>query len=171
MGSLQSSRGFATASKRKMIDKREIGEIRDDLRQWKRTLRVGKNKKNVERLEKVSDMKLSLEEITHVVDDDHMWAKFDKKLRHGVSVSDNELKLAMCSLMVTIKLKSMLRPGAVCNCTIEEYRADTVSDEVTVVKVKKHKTGKYGSANGWGTRNTSKAVLQVCKTTPGAARM
>ena len=45
----------------------------------------------------------------------------------------------MASVMISLKLKIMQRPAAVCNCTIEEYRRATVQDDVTIIKVKDHK--------------------------------
>ncbi len=56
------------------------------------------------------------------------------------------MKLAMASIMLTVKFKSMQHPGAVVNCTLKEYNSSTIVDGVKVIRVKEHTTGKHGSA-------------------------
>lgn len=49
-------------------------------------------------------------------------------------------------VMVSVKLKSFSRPGAIANCTVDEYHRSVICEGSTVIKVYDHKTGKQGTA-------------------------
>jgi hypothetical protein len=126
-----------------------ISSIEGDIHQWKKTLRGKKQKLVVHRLEKASEMEMGLDTITNVVDSEQLWVSFSNtidKTKHREDVSYKDLKLAMSSVMLCVKLKSMQRPGAVCNCTIEEYRAAKFTNGTYIIKVKEHKTSQQGTA-------------------------
>ncbi len=119
------------------------------LKDWKKFLRRERNKKTIQRLEKLSDQKLDIEEINRVLDNSEMWEKYNRivrRVKKGREVTDDELKFAMASLLISVKLSSMQRPGAVTNCTMEEYSNAIVEQKVTIIKVMNHKTGALGSA-------------------------
>ena len=129
--------------------KNKIIETENEISQWKKTLRVGKKALQVQRLERASEMDLSLEEITAVVDNQDMWLKYIQvvdRARKDEHVPDEDLKLAMGIVMIAVKLKSYSRPSTVANCTVNEYRNATICEGSTVIKVYKHKTGKQGTA-------------------------
>ncbi len=58
----------------------------------------------------------------------------------------DEAKFVMAVIMVSVKLTSMQRPGAVTNCLIEEYTDAIIQRGVQIIKVANHKTGAYGTA-------------------------
>lgn len=129
--------------------KKEIEEIEIHLSKWKSVYRNEKQKLIVHRLEKMAELDLSLDAITQVVDNPEMWVKFEQTindLKHGLAVTDETLKSAMGSVMISIVLKSYQRPGAVCNCTIKEYQAAQVTDGILIIRVKEHKTDTHGTA-------------------------
>ena len=126
-----------------------ISGIQSDVNRWKKTLRGEKQKLVVQRLEKTSDMELTLESITSVVDCEELWVSFSNtidRIKRREEVTNTDLKLAMSCVMLCVKLKSMQKPGAVCNCTIEEYRAVRFTNGAYVIKVKEHKTSQLGTA-------------------------
>ena len=127
----------------------KIRESEEDIEQWKKTLRGEKQVLQAKRMEEASEMDMSLEDITAVVDSPEMWARFSDtvaRIKDGEEVPENDLKLAMTSVMLAIKLKSFQRPGAVMNCTVNEYRNATKSGDTTIIKVYNHKTQKQGPA-------------------------
>ena len=120
-----------------------------DIATWKKTLRQEKNALNVERLEKASELDADMSTISNIVDNQDMWVQFSNtvdQIRDDEDVPETDLKLAMGIVMISIKLKSLQRPGAVMNCTMEEYHSAVAYDNVTVIKVREHKTSKQGSA-------------------------
>ena len=130
--------------------KSTIHETEVYMQQWKRTLRSQKVSLQIQRIEMTSEMNLSMDQITKVVDNPEMWARYDKtirQLKRNKKVAEIELKIALAAIMISIMLKSSQRPGAVTNCTVDEYRnATTTSDGTTVIKVFNHKTGQQGTA-------------------------
>ena len=127
----------------------QIRESEEDIEQWKKTLRGEKQSLQARRMEEASEMDMSLEDVTAVVDNPEMWARFSEtvtRVRSGEEVPENDLKLAMGSVMLAIKLKSFQRPGAVMNCTINEYRNAVKTDGTLIIKVYNHKTQKTGPA-------------------------
>ena len=127
----------------------EIRESEEDIEQWKKTLRGEKKMLQARRMEEASEMDMSLQAITEVVDNPEMWARFSDtvtRIKNGDVVSENDLKLAMGSVMLAVKLKSFQRPGAVINCTVNEYRNAIKSGDTTIIKVYNHKTQKQGPA-------------------------
>ena len=89
---------------------------------------------------------LSLDTISEVLDDKRMWEKFNGKQESTL----HDLKIAM------------QQPGVVCNCTIAEYRAATVCGDVLVIKVARHKTGRYGSAKLTTNGQLTKRYVMLC---------
>ncbi len=130
----------------------QIKETEGEIYDWKKTLRRQKQALNVRRLEKTSEMDLNMGEITEVVDNPTMWAKFSDivtRAKNGRDVPENDLKLAMGIMAAAVKLKSYQRPSAIINCTVEEYERAKCPDDMgtTVIKVYNHKTGSQGPAN------------------------
>ncbi len=85
----------------------------EGLAEWKRTLRGEKGRKTAHRVEETSNKKLDLVEISKVIDNDKMWNKFDrtiKKFRSGNEVPEKDLKLAMASVMLTVKIQEHAAP-------------------------------------------------------------
>jgi hypothetical protein len=134
----------------KRITTEMIQDTELHIQQWKRTLRSQKSSLQVKRIEEVSEMNLSMDQITQVVDNQEMWGRYDKTMKRfkkHQEVTESEQKIALATIMTCIMLKSSQRPGAVTNCTIAEYRAaTTTSDGTTVIKVFNHKTGQQGTA-------------------------
>ena len=131
--------------------KEKIDDMEVHIQRWKQVLRKEKNIKQIDRMENLSEnSNLSLDVITNVVDNKSMWDKFEETvdaLKRGRKVSDNSLKAAMGVVMVSVVLKSYQRPGAVCNCTVEEYKGAKTIEGISIIKVKDHKTSsKYGTA-------------------------
>ena len=127
----------------------DIRETEEDIEQWKKSLRSEKKQLQVRRMEEASEMDMSLEAITEVVDSPQMWARFSDtvtRIKNGEEVPENDLKLAMGSVMLAIKLKSFQRPSSVINCTVNEYRNAIKSGDTTIIKVYNHKTQKQGPA-------------------------
>ena len=127
----------------------KIQETESDIQDWKKTLRSAKRSLQIKRMEETSEMNMNLEEITAVVDNPRMWTKFSdvvSRAKHRENVAESELKLAMGIVMLTVKLKSFQRPGAVTNCTIREYRNAEKCGDTTVINVYNHKTGNQGAA-------------------------
>ncbi len=128
----------------------KVAKIEFHIPEWKKVLRVAKQELNTTRLEKLSEEDLDMSIITDVVDNPQMWNTFYsviERIEQGEDVSDEELKVAMGSVLITLVLKNYQRPGAVCNCTVQEYLASrTVNEDACVIKVANHKTSKYGIA-------------------------
>lgn len=129
----------------------QVAKIEIHVSKWKRVLRTEKQELNIARLEKTSEEDLDMSIITNVVDNPQMWSTFDsivEKIQEGEDISDDELKLAMGSVMITLVLKNYQRPGAVSNCTIQEYQdSKIVNDDAFVIRVASHKTSsKFGAA-------------------------
>ena len=119
------------------------------IERWKKTLRTEKNALQVRRREDASEMDMNMETISEVVDNPNMWSTFSdivEEARYGQEVPEKDLKLVMGIVMVAVMLKSYQRPGAVKNCTIAEYMARAKHDDVTIIKVREHKTGSQGAA-------------------------
>ena len=127
----------------------QVADIEFHIDRWKKVLRGEKKKLRASRLERVSDLNLDMSTITDVVDNPNLWNRFDatiEALQRGEDMTDTDLKLAMGSVTIALVLKSYQRPGAVCNCTVEEYRSAMLQDDVWVIKVQDHKTAMYGTA-------------------------
>ena len=120
---------------------------------WKRTIRVQRRKKAEARIEDLSATPLSLDEVSAVVECERMWADLQQtveKLETGENVSEVAINRSTISVAGLLMYKSWVRPGAVCNCTLEEYEQVKVvkekGEDVFVIRVKEHKTGIAGSA-------------------------
>ena len=103
----------------------------------------------MKRLEDLSEQDLSLDEITAVVDNSDLWLKFSENVdlaKHREPVSDEDLKLVMVIVMISVTLVSYSRPSAIANCTVDEYRNAVTCEGSTIIKVHSHKTGSKGSA-------------------------
>lgn len=137
--------------KRKCNDtwNKEMAEAEVEIVGWKKTLRKEKNALNMMRLEKTSELEVDLNIISDIVDNQEMWLQFSNtvdRVRLGEDVPESELKLAMSIVLVSVKLKSLQRPGAVVNCTMDEYNNATTYDDIMVIKVLDHKTKNSGTA-------------------------
>lgn len=95
-------------------------------------------------------MHLDMKMITDVVDSPQMGKTFNsvvKRIQEREDIPDAKLKLAMGIVLVTLVLKNYQCPGAMCNCTVQQYQLAMTVDDTTVIKVADHKTAKmYGSA-------------------------
>ena len=127
----------------------QIGNVELHIGKWKKVLRAEKQQLQATRIEKLADQDIDLKAITDVVDNPRVWSRFDsviEALQKGEGLSDVELKVAMGTVAITLVLESYQRPGAVCNCTIEEYRNAVICDDIWVIRVHDHKTSKHGTA-------------------------
>ncbi len=94
------------------IDEDSASKILRSIVKWKTLLRGEKTRRNVERLEKMSDEPLKMKSISDVVDDSVMWKKFERALaraRDGRSLSNGEIRVVTGFLALVIKLKSYQR--------------------------------------------------------------
>lgn len=81
---------------------RRAMHIRESLKAWKATLRKKKTQKRAQRLEDLSATRLSVVELTKVVECKEMWADFYECLRKaetGRGVSDGESRSALQPLL------------------------------------------------------------------------
>ena len=121
----------------------------ETLKRWRSTLRKQKALTRAIRLETLSDEKLSLDEITAMIESENIWDTFVSTLSHDQPTAAM-LREATVVIAALILYKSWQRPGAVQNCTLDEYnKKETVQIDdnlVTVIRVMQHKTGQSGSA-------------------------
>lgn len=90
-----------------------------------------------------------MDEINEVLDNEEMWSRFDnttRKARKKRFVSSDDVKFAKNALLIALKFTSMQRPGAVLNCTMDEFRRSENRDGVNIIKVSDHKTSALGTA-------------------------
>ena len=121
---------------------------------WKASLRKGKRKVRAKRIEEASNDSLSLDEVNQLVECSQMWEEFDNISRQcrrgGDGISDYELDLCSIVVATNILYKSWQRPGAICNVTLDEFKAAkmVVKDGkvVFIISVAEHKTGREGHA-------------------------
>ncbi len=65
-----------------------------------------------------------------------MWSSYNiRKAKKGKNITMDEAKFIMSVIMITVKLSSMQRPGAVTNCLINEYKEAIIERGVKVIKV------------------------------------
>ena len=104
-----------------------------------------------DRLERLSTHDLSLDDLKPFHECTRLWEDFSRLKRNiisGLKLSDKDLN--MCTAMVAVRMlyQSFQQPGAVANCTLEEFlqRKELVDDgkKCVVISVKEHKTGIYG---------------------------
>lgn len=101
------------------------------------------------KLDKLSDMNLSLEQVTEVVENEMMWKKFEEVTRMAErkeEVSGKDLKFAMGAVYLTLQFTNYSRPGAISNCTVDNYLERETVDGKQVIAVAEHKTGEKGTA-------------------------
>ena len=104
-----------------------------------------------DRLEKLSASNLSLSELKAFFECKKMWQDFSrakKLLIAGITLEDKELNVCTTMLAIRILYQSFQRPGAIINCTLQEYRERKELEEggkkCIVISVKEHKTGVSG---------------------------
>ena len=128
----------------------KLEAVTESLKKWKYTLRKEKKKLANKRIEALSDNKLDLEIIQRFINDYSMWNRFDDIIERAkkvnVEISDDEKKFCLGAVVVTTLYESWQRPGAVSNCTLEEFQNGSDVDGVLIVLVTEHKTGVGGSA-------------------------
>lgn len=87
---------------------------------------TGEEESNSQKKE-LSDSKLSLDDVTAVVDNKEMWARFDavvRRVRSGEEeVPGKDLKCAMAAVYMGLLYTNYSRPGAISNCTVDNYVA------------------------------------------------
>ena len=127
----------------------KITTVTEYLARWKYTLRKEKRKLAHERLETLSESKLDISIIKDFIDNTSMWERYDniiKKSKHQRNITEEESKFCVSVLVVTTLYESWQRPGAVRNCTMAQFKAGVLVDDVFVVCVSDHKTGVGGTA-------------------------
>ena len=62
-----------TERKNIVINREQLENAKDGLQCWKKILRKEKNEKDVERIEELSERKLSFDVISNIVDNEQMW--------------------------------------------------------------------------------------------------
>jgi hypothetical protein len=90
----------------------ETAKVRATLVKWKRTLRSEKERRRVERMEKESEEKMDLGDITKVVENGQMWKEVDRhlrKARNGTLGPNNDAIKFTTSVLMLLKNKSYQR--------------------------------------------------------------
>ena len=121
---------------------------------WKASLRKKRAVKLVERMEEFASTPSSLDEITEFIECQEMWKEYRaivKRIQEGKEVPPSDVNFCSVAVGALLLYSSWQRPGAVENCTIEEFQASK-TEEVdgsvkVVISVKHHKTGTMGPAN------------------------
>ena len=129
-------------------------KMEDTIRGYKKTLRKSKQKRVEERLEHFSETPMSLSEVTAVVENESLWADFDNIIERAQkmeNVSSAELNRCTLSVAALLLYKNWQRPGAVCNCTMEDLKNARVllgegEEGLFQISVKEHKTSIKGPA-------------------------
>ena len=103
------------------------------------------------RLDELSELDTSLDDVTSVVDNVRMWDKFEEvlavaKSERRLELPSKDLKFCMAAVYLALLFTSYSRPLAVTNCTVEHYLAAREVDGKAVMVVSEHKTGEKGSA-------------------------
>ncbi len=132
----------------KVQNPKNLNNAKEGLICWKKLLRKERLKKSVINMEKLSEKSLNIDEINDILDNKSMWNQYDEIIRRAKNRKCNmdEAKLNMAVIMVSVKLASMQRPGAVTNCLLQEYQDAIIERGVQIIKVANHKTGAYGTA-------------------------
>ncbi len=72
----------------------------------------------------MAESTITFKNINSIVYNESMWKKIDDtilKLKN-IGIGADELKFCMAGILITVMFKSMQRPGALLNCTVEEFR-------------------------------------------------
>lgn len=129
-------------------------QIEQRIKNWKTTLRKGKRLHQEEIMEEFSSKPMSLSEVSMVVESKAMWQRYaniTQRMRRGEEVSKEDAKICVMAVASLLLFSGWQRPGAVENCTLEEFGRrrlvqDSSGNKTIVIRVLKHKTALSGPA-------------------------
>ena len=126
----------------------EIDATIDRISTWKANWRKEKGKVRVADME---DEAINVEDLTAILRHDEMWEDFDRLVdvvNRNEVVDASDIKLITAMMAVVLLLESVQRPGAVINCTLQEYKNATYMprEKVWIISVQQHKTSRQGPA-------------------------
>ena len=124
------------------------------IQSWKTTLRKKRRLHQEENMEEFSSKPMSLNEVTAVVESKAMWERYanvTKRMRRGEEVTKEDAKICLMAVASLLLFSGWQRPGAVENCTMEEFGIrrlveDDSGRKTIVIRVVRHKTALSGPA-------------------------
>ena len=105
-------------------------------------------------MEEFSSKPMSLNEVTAVVESKAMWERYanvTQRMRRGEEVTKEDAKICLMAVASLLLFSGWQRPGAVENCTMEEFGIrrlveDDSGRKTIVIRVVRHKTALSGPA-------------------------